>query len=275
MKLQPIAFRTPTVTRYLLLQILAVPLALGLAAWFAHDSGLDFRIQDAFYDPALGGFPWRRTAWLETIGHQSLKIVPIALLVIAVAAAIASRWIVELRPWRRLLLIVAAALALGPIIVTQLKQVTAPPCPWDLKQYGGYAEVATRWFVGSAVESGRCLPSGHAGAGFSLLALYFAGWASGYPRWRWYGLAIGASAGMLFGVIRMIQGAHFLSHVLWAALVCWLVAGLVFMPWICRRLPSGTRIQNLRGETPSSAMAPITVPASEHARAGEVSIGNE
>lgn len=253
MMLRPIAFRAPTLARYALLQVLAVPLVLGFAAWMAHASGLDVRIQDIFYDPALGAFPWRRAAWLEIVGHQWLKVVPIALFLTAVAGAIVAQWVTELRPWRRLLWLFAAALCLGPIVVTQLKQVTAPPCPWDLKQYGGYAEVATRWFASSAGDSGRCLPSGHAGAGFSLLALYFAGWASGHARWRWYGLAIGAAAGLLFGAIRMVQGAHFLSHVLWAASVCWLAASLVFMPRLCRRPASMVRIKRLGTEAQSSA----------------------
>src|SRR5690606_33513752 len=116
-------------------------------------------------------------------------------------------WVAALRPWRSLLWASTVALGVGPTVITQLKQVTAPHCPWDLKMYGGYADYVVQWFAASRAESGRCLPSGHSGAGFSLLALYFMGWASGQPKWRWWGLAIGIVAGIVFSAVRMVQGA--------------------------------------------------------------------
>jgi len=73
------------------------------------------------------------------------------------------------------------------------------------------------------VEPGHCFPGGHASAGFSLLAFYFAGLALRKPALARAGLCGGLAAGMVFGLTRMAQGAHFLSHILWAALVCWLV----------------------------------------------------
>lgn len=222
----------PSLTSYLLIQLLAIPLLLGLAALYTHDSGLDFRIADRFYDPLLAAFPWRRVVWLETAGHQLVKLLPIAVMLLSLGAAIAAQRVATLRPWRPLLWTLTAALCIGPTIITQLKQVTAPPCPWSLKLYGGYADIATQWFANSRAEAGLCLPSGHAGAGFALLSLYFAGWAAHRPAWRWQGLAIGVAAGLLFGGVRMIQGAHFLSHVLWSALVDWLVAALLFLPLI-------------------------------------------
>ena len=34
---------------------------------------------------------------------------------------------------------------------------------------------------------------------------------------------VGFAAGLLLGMARVVQGAHFLSHNLWSGLVCWLV----------------------------------------------------
>ena len=45
-------------------------------------------------------------------------------------------------------------------------------------------------------------------------------------RNRWLsraGLALGIAAGLVLGLGRMLQGAHFLTHVLWSGIVCWLV----------------------------------------------------
>ena len=73
------------------------------------------------------------------------------------------------------------------------------------------------------------MPSGHAGGGYALLSLCFAGWAAGRPRWRCAGLAIGILAGLSFSLVRLLQGAHFASQTVWSAPIDWVVAGLVFM----------------------------------------------
>ncbi|KAG0754709.1 hypothetical protein G6F22_020869 [Rhizopus arrhizus] len=79
------------------------------------------------------------------------------------------------------------------------------------------------------------MPSGQAGAGYSMLTLYFAGWALDRPAWRWWGLAEGVAAGAGFSVGRILQGAHFLSQTLWSAALLWFLAALFFYPVIVGR----------------------------------------
>lgn len=55
------------------------------------------------------------------------------------------------------------------------------------------------------------------------MALYFFLLAT-RPRWRWVGLAVGVSLGVLFGATQQLRGAHFLSHDLWTAVICWACA---------------------------------------------------
>ncbi|MFZ2235688.1 MAG: phosphatase PAP2 family protein [Dokdonella sp.] len=218
---------------YPLGHVVTVPVLLALMALYCRNSRLNFRIVDAFYNTASVGFPWRHAEWLEVIGHQLARLLPVGLGAVTLGAAFASRWIPALRPWRALLWSLAAALCVGPLLIANLKQMTAPPCPWNLKRYGGYADMAVQWFAISRAEAGLCLPSGHAGTGFSMLALYFAGWAGGSARWRWRGLLIGSVAGLVFDAVRMVQGAQFLDQVIWSVLACWLVAAIVFAPLIC------------------------------------------
>ena len=66
-----------------------------------------------------------------------------------------------------------------------------------------------------------------------MLALFFAGWAAGEPRWRWRGLAIGIAAGLLFSVVRLVQGAQFASATLWSAVVDWTICAALFLPLLC------------------------------------------
>lgn len=224
-----------TLARYFVEHVLVVSALLIAGALYLHDSGWDLRIEDAFYDPSLHAFGWRHSMWLELIGHELLLVLPVGLGLSALVAAIAASRIEALRPWRPVLWAVFASICLGPLIIGVLKQLTAAHCPWDLTRYGGYADYVSHWFASDRVESGRCLPNAHTGAGFSLIALYFAGWARGRTTMRWWGLAGAIAAGIVFSLVRMIQGAHFPSHSLWAAAVDWLVASLVFLPLIAQR----------------------------------------
>ncbi len=229
------AGRRAPVAMYALIHLVVVPALLAAAALAVRNSGLDLAIEDQFYSAELRGFPLRRAFWLEAIGHDLAKAVPIGVGILALVAAISAGRLEPLRRWRAVLWCLLLAMCIGPALITALKQVTAAHCPWDLARYGGYAAYTEDWFVAARADAGRCLPSGHAGAGFSLLALYFAGWAGGRTSWRWQGLAIGCLAGFVFGAVRTVQGAHFVSHAVWSAMIVWLFASLVFLPLICAR----------------------------------------
>lgn len=221
--------------RYVGVQVVAVPVSLAVAAWLMRETGWDLRVQDMFFDPVIHAFPWRRQPLLEGVGHDLLKMLPIGIGLMLLFAAIAAPWVEPLRRWRTVLWTTLAAQCLGPGVITALKQITAAHCPWDLVRYGGYAAYTHDWFATSAADAGRCLPSGHAGAGFSLFALSFAGWASGIARWRWTGLLIAVSAGIVFSAVRTVQGAHFVSHSLWAAAIDWGCVSLAFLPLFCMK----------------------------------------
>lgn len=61
------------------------------------------------------------------------------------------------------------------------------------------------------------------------MAFYFVGRARRQPLLAWAGLATGLVAGSLLGFGRMLQGAHFLTHTLWAGLVCWAVILILYL----------------------------------------------
>jgi membrane-associated PAP2 superfamily phosphatase len=163
---------------------------------------------------------------------------------VAAAAGIAGFSVRPLRPWRAILLTLAAAMAAGPILVAILKTMTTLHCPVDVQEFGGvvsYAfDQATPFWATSPHDVGHCSPSGHASGGYALLSLYFAGWAAGRPAWRWQGLAIGILLGLILSTVRVMQGAHFASATLWSATVDWTICALFFLPLLCRpgRLPS-------------------------------------
>lgn len=224
---------------HLLVAGLLAALALASAA-----SGFDDTIARATFDSATGAFPARGSAMLELVGHRLAKSAVWIVWFVVLGAAIASQRVAALTPYRRVLWATAAAIALGPLLVSVLKGVTGPRCPWDLVEFGGQWPPSDTLFVPPA-QAGRCFPSGHASGGYALFALYFAGAALGTARLRSAGLLLGLAAGTAFGVVRIVQGAHFLSHNLWSAVVAWSAAALVFAiafpPQRARRSGSLTR----------------------------------
>jgi membrane-associated PAP2 superfamily phosphatase len=220
--------------RHVWLHVALVPLGIALSAWLASYTGFDRAVSDAFYDVSLARFPAHESFWLELLGHRIAKaaiwIVAIGLLGAAIGTG---------RTWpsaeqRQALIVAVFAMALGPAIVYLLKQTTGHHCPWDLKAYGGFADVNFQWFVAPA-DAGRCFPSGHASAGYSLITLAFLGHATDRPRLARGGWIAAIVVGTTYSAIRVAQGAHFMSHNLWAAAIDWWAAALVFTPVLLRR----------------------------------------
>lgn len=218
--------------------VLLIPGALAIAALISHHTGIDHALTADFYDAATHRFPWHASATLELFGHRFAKtavtMLWLALLAVAASTHLWPRWRPQLTARRAALWSAAVGMALGPIVVVTLKGLNSYHCPWDLREFGGGAAFTTNWFV-PAAEVGHCFPGGHASSGFCLLALYFLARELGQPRLARATLALALGAGIAFSVIRMAQGAHFLSHNLWAAAICWALAALVFLPLHLRR----------------------------------------
>ena len=211
--------------------LLLVPGALALAAWLAQHSGLDRALTAVFYDAASARFPAHASRTLELLGHRLAKdfvtVVWLGLLALALGSHVGlprrPAWLAD----RSILWSAVVGMALGPAIVVGLKGLNSYHCPWDLAEFGGAAAFSSRWFV-AATEVGHCFPGGHAAGGFSLVALYFMAHAMEKPRLARALLLLAVATGIAFSAIRMAQGAHFLSHNLWAAAICWFSAALVF-----------------------------------------------
>ena len=225
------------VRRYLGVHLLVVPVVLaGLAAACQYSSA-DMALARLFFDSATQSFAWRHSAVLDVLGHQTARLLPFLVAAFAIAAAVAGLRLRALRPWTPILFTIGAAMLVGPLAVNLLKGMTTQHCPVDAQVFGGVVDYLANqrgpFWAGSAQSAGHCLPSGHAGGGYALLSLYFAGWAAGRPAWRWRGLALGVAAGLLFGLVRMMQGSHFASATLWSAVVDWTVCAALFLPLLC------------------------------------------
>jgi membrane-associated PAP2 superfamily phosphatase len=184
---------------------------------------LDFALAHLFYDPQTG-FIGRHSAFLEDVLHDRAKQAVIGLGVLATAGFIASLLSSRLRQWRRPLGYLVLAMGVSTAIVTPLKAVTAVQCPWSLEAFGGVEPYSPLLGHHPYVDKpGRCWPGGHASAGFSLLALFFA-LRDRRPRLARVALVGALALGSLFSLGRMMQGAHFLSHNVWTLLFDWVIS---------------------------------------------------
>lgn len=214
--------------RFALLNILVIPGLLALIAYVSHASGLDLWIESQFFDPAANTFPARNWHYLELIGHHLAKDAAVVVWVLLLIASIRAARRADMIPYRPALWAATISMAAGPLAVVILKDFNSYHCPWDLKLFGGAFEYAGRWFAPKS-EVGYCFPGGHAASGFSLFALYFLARQLGKKRLSHWLLLVCILAGAACSFTRMWQGAHFLSHNIWTAAICWCVCGIVFL----------------------------------------------
>jgi membrane-associated PAP2 superfamily phosphatase len=212
-------------------------LALGLLLGWDSTGG-DLALARLAGTPA--GFPWRDDAFLVHVMHESAKNLS-WLLVIALFAGI--RW--PLGVLRRLSVRARAQLAftvlLSVITVSLLKHASHTSCPWDLKEFGGVASHVSHWawkvYDGGP---GGCFPAGHASAAFAYVGGYFVlRRVSPGAAALWLGVSL--VAGLMLGVSQQLRGAHYMSHTLWTAWICWTVGFAIDLIAAPRasRLPAG------------------------------------
>ena len=177
-----------------------------LYAWQGHR----WALKDAFLTQTLihiGGRDLSTVAWLAAAAMWGV-----------------ARLRADLAPWRKPLAYLVLSTLLGTALVAWVKSWSNMDCPWDLLRYGGdRAYIGLLGLRPVGLSRGVCFPAGHASAGYAWMALYFF-FLAVRPRLRWLGLSIGIAAGLLFGIAQQLRGAHFLSHDLWTAAICWMSA---------------------------------------------------
>lgn len=182
-------------------------------------SGLDRVVTGWFADSA--GFPlrdhWLAWRWLHDGGKRVADLVLLMLFLRLL-------WPGSSGPGRRergyWLLVVLACI----LLVQLLKRMSDTSCPWSLAEFGGQVPYVPHWkWWDRDGGPGSCFPSGHAVAAFGFLPHHFL-WRTRSPTAaRAWLMAIGV-AGLLFGAAQLVRGAHFVSHTLWTAWLCWVLA---------------------------------------------------
>ena len=171
------------------------------------------------------GFALRSNWWMEKILHEGARSIGWLFLL----ALVLSIW----RPWGglRTLATIDRVGVFGSVLcallsVAIIKSFSQTSCPWDLQVFGGLAPYVSHWdFWQRDGGGGHCFPAGHASTGFAFMAAYFGLKQNKAPAalaWLLGALLVG----FVLGISQQMRGAHFMSHTLWTAWLCWTVGWL-------------------------------------------------
>lgn len=176
---------------------------LAVSSWF-YRAGVGF---------ALAGLPFFQFVM------RALPDIAIGATTVAVILGLAG-WIGG-RVWAgitpRIALFLGSSLAIGPgiLVNTIFKDHWGRARPHQILEFGGTAHFSPAVVLSDQCARNCSFPSGHAALGFWLLAFAVAV----PPRWRTPLYVFALAVGMLVGLMRIAQGAHFLSDVIAAALL--------------------------------------------------------
>lgn len=211
-------------TRDLLPTLAALALLL---CWEA--SGADMVLASVYGDAA--GFALREHGFVRRVLHDGGRW----LSGLALGACVVWAALGDARTMARRLRVAWLGVMLACLLaVPALKQWSRTSCPWSLSDFGGSVPYVPHWLL-TVVDGGpgHCFPSGHAVAAFAFLPLYFQ-WRDRRPALARTLLAAVLACGVLFGWAQLARGAHFPSHTMWSAWLCWTL-GALGAHWIGRR----------------------------------------
>ncbi|MGJ7525100.1 phosphatase PAP2 family protein [Variovorax sp. GB1P17] len=168
------------------------------------------------------GFPWRENPFMVHVMHEGARDLSWIVLFVLLAAI---RWPFGIlrRLTRGDRVQMALTVLASVLAVSLIKQASQTSCPWDLKEFGGVARYVSHWSWGVGDGGpGGCFPAGHASAAFAYLGGYFV-LRRVSPRAASIWLGVVLVLGLALGVTQQMRGAHYTSHTLWTAWVCWVV----------------------------------------------------
>lgn len=199
-----------------------------LIVWINRYTNWDTGLSQIFFDDHSNSFPLKQNELIGLIFHEGIRWVAAMIWIGLVIATIFQKS----KQTRFEIVHILIVSLLSAVVVSLLKASSAHSCPWDLAEYGGMANYNRLFEHGvntTNLGPGKCFPSGHASTAFMWIVLLYSplAWLTSHRK------LIGAllfAMGLLASGVQIMKGAHFLSHVLATAWICWGVA------LICREL---------------------------------------
>ncbi len=200
---------------------------------------LDIKIASLFFDFADNRWYFGDSWWTVTFIHKWGKNFIVLVLLLSLVGLSLSLFIQRIRPYLFIFVYVFLTILFSTGIVAGLKHFSNIDCPWDLSFFNGTQPYFHLFSDTSGkLINGRCFPGGHSSGGFSMLLFYFL--LRDYKkRYAYIVLGVGIVIGGTFSFGQWLRGAHFVTHDLWSAMICWFVALLLY------KIIVQSRIKNL------------------------------
>jgi lipid A 4'-phosphatase len=149
-----------------------------------------------------------------------------ALLIILGVVGLVAGYLRRREVWRRYGIFLIFSVVLGPGLIVNMgmKDHWDRPRPRDVVEFGGSLHYSPAPLPG---EGGKSFPCGHCSVGFLFAAGWWI-WKGRRQAWAYASLGLGVLVGFALGVGRMAGGGHFLSDVIWSALLAWGVAHALY-----------------------------------------------
>jgi lipid A 4'-phosphatase len=211
-----------------ILLFLAIHVLLGLAFYFAPE--IDLGVSSLFYTPAKGFVLGSRSSTKVLPFIPWVTIVFVSLLLLLLMGNLVAGWrnrqpTAHLQSIKRILFLLLT-LILGPglLINVIIKRQSGRTRPIRVEAFGGDRQFTPAFVTTGACNSNCSFVSGEAAMGYYFLAFLFV------ARKRRWAIALAAySLGTAIGVLRIAQGAHFLSDVIFAGFFTYLAAWILSM----------------------------------------------
>lgn len=224
-------------------------LGLGLlAVLLSRYTNIDLIVSNWFFDQHTGEFPLRNTFLFSRVLHDGTHKISLALWLACWIMAWRARQTEALFGW----IFVIATAFIAVSINGWFKHHSMHSCPWSLTEFGGEADYFRALSTLPPIPGpGRCLPSGHAGVGFMWIPMIYA-CATWWPRYLRKATTLIVLFALFCGGIQVARGAHFVTHIIWTAVICGLTTSLSFHVYQYRAYLSAAILrisQRLRAES--------------------------
>ena len=204
----------------LMIELAVVILFLTIGTLIFRITDLDLQIQRVFFTEEDGWFLSELPMVKFIYAYSNIPALIIAVLsLLALALGFSLQRLVI---YRKIALLLVLVMVIGPGIIVNsiLKDHWGRPRPRNVTEFEGtmeYLKVGEKGIAGKA----KSFPCGHASMGFYFFTLYFI-LRSKLRQLALLFLGIALIGGTGIGLVRMIQGGHFASDVLWTG-------GLVYL----------------------------------------------
>ena len=196
------------------------PLDLTVASWFY----LDTNSSNSWPLKDLGMF--RFLFWLAPWLTVALGLTGLLVLTIGILQNRRFRFRIY-----GLYIFLAVVVGPGLVVNALFKDHWDRPRPREVQVFGGEELYVPPLVPG---QVGNSFPCGHCSVAFAFAAFYFI-FRRRYPGRAITALLISIILGSLMGAARIAAGGHFLSDVLWSAVLTW--STLFFLYWLIMQIP--------------------------------------